>query len=362
MDIQKIYLERFLLEKEYMGNDKVVNTISPMVSVCVITYQHVNFIRDCIEGILMQKTDFPFEVIIGEDESIDGTREICIEYAKKYPDKIRLYLRSRETSQLYDENGKYICRFNGKWTRESARGKYIALCEGDDYWTDSLKLQKQVDFLEENPEYGLIHGDCNFLYEKDKKTLFSANKFLGLGFDYNEDTEKLFDVLIDASYKIRTATVMFRKKIYDDIKDDLALISGKFLMGDTPLWLLLSRRGKFHYFQDVFATYRISNNTASRPNSTKRKIRFVLSGLEMRIYFLKKFKKPIPLEIAQKYNKSLLEYKCYNPFFTEMYSLINPMKREVFFLKNIHISPIRLLLISYFTFTSYKRIFLSKIN
>lgn len=272
----------------------------PIVSVCIQTYQHSPYIKECLEGVLMQQTNFPFEILLGEDDSTDGTREICIEYAKRNPEKIRLFLHSRENNIKI--NGSPTGRFNFIYNLNSVRGKYIALCEGDDYWTDPFKLQKQVDFLEENPEYGLIHGDCNFLYEKDKKTLFSANKFLGLGFDYNEDTEKLFDVLIDASYKIRTATVMFRKKIYDDIKDDLALISGKFLMGDTPLWLLLSRRGKFHYFQDVFATYRISNNTASRPNSTKRKIRFVLSGLEMRIYFLKKFKKPIPLEIAQKYN------------------------------------------------------------
>ena len=127
MDISKIYKERFALEKEYLGTNKPVNKISPIVSVCIATYQHAGFIKDCLEGALMQKTDFDFEIIIGEDESNDGTRQICVEYAEKYPDKIRLFLRNRETSQLYDKDGKFICRFNGKWNRESAKGRYIAL-------------------------------------------------------------------------------------------------------------------------------------------------------------------------------------------------------------------------------------------
>lgn len=144
MDISKIYKERFALEKECLGENKPVNKLSPLVSVCIATYQHADFIKDCIEGALKQETDFDFEIIIGEDASQDGTREICINYAEKYTDKIRLFLRNRETSQLYDTKGNFVCRFNGKWNRESARGKYIALCEGDDYWTDPLKLQKKV--------------------------------------------------------------------------------------------------------------------------------------------------------------------------------------------------------------------------
>jgi len=123
----------------------------PVVSVQVLTYQHANFIRDCLDGILMQETDFPFEILIGEDESSDGTREICKKYADRHPDTIRLFLHRRENNIAI--HGRPTPKFQGTYTRFKCRGTYIALCEGDDYWTDPLKLQKQVDFLEANEEY-----------------------------------------------------------------------------------------------------------------------------------------------------------------------------------------------------------------
>ena len=103
----------------------------------MITYNHEKFIAEAIEGVVMQKTNFQFELVIGEDCSTDNTRAICIEYQKKYPDIIRL--RLPETNQGMMLN--WINNIN------SGRGKYIALCDGDDYWTDPYKLQKQVDFM-----------------------------------------------------------------------------------------------------------------------------------------------------------------------------------------------------------------------
>ncbi|MEX0609591.1 MAG: glycosyltransferase [Balneolaceae bacterium] len=124
---------------------------TPVVSVCVQTYSHETYIKECLEGILKQETDFPFEILLGEDASTDGTREICIEYAKKYPDKIRLFLHHRENN--IQIGGQPSGRFNFLYNLYSARGKYIALCEGDDCWTDPLKLQRQVEFMEENEEF-----------------------------------------------------------------------------------------------------------------------------------------------------------------------------------------------------------------
>jgi glycosyltransferase involved in cell wall biosynthesis len=128
----------------------------PMVSVQISTYQHADFIRDCLDGVLMQETDFPVEILIGEDESSDGTREICKEYADRYPDKIRLFLHQRENNIAI--NGFPTGRFQVVYSHFTARGKYIAMCEGDDYWTDETKLQRQVDLLEDHPEYaGSFH-------------------------------------------------------------------------------------------------------------------------------------------------------------------------------------------------------------
>jgi glycosyltransferase involved in cell wall biosynthesis len=118
----------------------------PVVTTRTMVFNHAPYLRQCIEGIIDQKTTFPFEIVIGEDESSNSTMEICIEYAKKYPDIIRLFLHKRENNILID--GKPSAKFQGTYTMYKLRGKYQAICEGDDYWTDPLKLQKQVDLEE----------------------------------------------------------------------------------------------------------------------------------------------------------------------------------------------------------------------
>src|SRR3954469_1879083 len=95
---------------------------NPLVSVCVQTYQHIAYIKDCLEGILMQQTNFPFEILLGEDQSADGTREICVEYAQKYPDKIRLFLHHRENN--IKTNDRPTAKFNFLYSLFSSRGKY----------------------------------------------------------------------------------------------------------------------------------------------------------------------------------------------------------------------------------------------
>lgn len=126
---------------------------TPLVSICCITYNHAQFIRKCLDGFLMQKTDFPIEILIHDDCSTDGTTEIIREYEAKYPDLI---------FPLYEEENQYQQGKAGEidfYNYRRARGKYIAYCEGDDYWTDPLKLQKQVDFMEANPEYSVCFHD-----------------------------------------------------------------------------------------------------------------------------------------------------------------------------------------------------------
>lgn len=129
---------------------------TPLVSVLVQTYQHIKYIKDCLDGILMQKTNFYFEILIGEDESTDGTREVCIEYAQKYPEKIKLFLHNSKSNP--SKIGLHPFQINAFYNLFTARGKYIATCEGDDYWTDPLKLQKQVTALEKNQNLILVTG------------------------------------------------------------------------------------------------------------------------------------------------------------------------------------------------------------
>jgi glycosyltransferase involved in cell wall biosynthesis len=118
------------------------------VSVRIVTYNQAGYIREAIDGALNQQVDFSYEIVIGEDDSNDGTREICIEYANKYPDIIRLFLR-KESDKIYID-GRKTGRYNSIETAKACRGHYVALLEGDDYWIDRRKLQMQRDHLEQN--------------------------------------------------------------------------------------------------------------------------------------------------------------------------------------------------------------------
>lgn len=178
---------------------------NPLISISVPTYQHKDMIAKCLDGILMQKTRYSFEILLGEDASTDGTRETCIAYAQKYPDKIKLFLHSRDNNIKI--SGKPTGRFNALYNIYNSKGKYLALCEGDDYWTDSTKLEKQVSFLEENPKYVLTyHRWINYefnsnppIFHKESEshqtlTLCFRNVIKSFPIEVNESTN--FDVFL----------------------------------------------------------------------------------------------------------------------------------------------------------------------
>lgn len=141
------------------SNSKI-KEVTPLVSICCITYNHAPFIRKCLDGFLMQKVDFPIEILIHDDCSTDGTTEIIKEYAAEYPDLIfPLY----ETINQYSQGKANVIDF---YNYKRAKGKYIAYCEGDDYWTDQLKLQKQIDFMELNQDYSVcFHKTKTVFYD-----------------------------------------------------------------------------------------------------------------------------------------------------------------------------------------------------
>lgn len=273
-------INRFTLQEEYLGPDKIINRKKPLVSVNVATYQHHNYIKNCLDGILMQRCDFDYEVIIGEDQSTDGTREICIEYAEKFPDKIRLFLRDRKLSQYYEE-GRYVTRFNGIWLRMSSRGKYIAICEGDDYWTDPYKLQMQVDFLQKNTEYGLVFTDADCLIEDTNLLIPAHDKTYGRKIPEGDVFELL---LYDNPYK--TCTSLFRKDLIDQI--ELAA-NPRFKMGDLIMWLTIAQKSKVGYIPKSTTVYRIIKNSASHFTDLISYRRFYRSRYRASLYFSSKF-------------------------------------------------------------------------
>ena len=158
VDLHAETSRRYALQVEYGDPGRPVHAIRPCVSVVVITYQHAPFIGECLDGVLAQETDFPFEIVIGDDGSDDGTREICIAYADAHPDKVRLFLRDRRLTHLpLDPEGVVpVKRLNGRFTRMAARVEVLAFCEGDDYWTDPTKLQRQYDVLRNDPTIAVV--------------------------------------------------------------------------------------------------------------------------------------------------------------------------------------------------------------
>ncbi len=226
---------------EYNGENKPVNLLTPLVSVCIMSYQHAKYIRECLDGALLQKTNFPVEIIVGEDESTDGTREICIEYAEKFPDKLRLFLRSRKDVIMI--NGKNTGRFNFLQTFKAARGKYVALCEGDDHWSDPEKLQKQVDFLEANPDFTVCFHAAYELHEGMEKRISNPNLV--------KDVFTIEDLAVGNF--LHTPTVVYR----NIFKGNFPSWFNRIPVGDYPLHMLHSGKGKIKFIREPLGYYRV---------------------------------------------------------------------------------------------------------
>jgi len=208
-----------------------------LVSISCLTYNHAPYIRQSFEGMLMQKTDFAFEILVHDDASTDGTTDIIREYEQKYPDIIKpIY----EIENQWSKGRKGSGFFNFP----RAKGKYIAMCEGDDYWTDVNKLQRQVDFLETHDEYvavgenGLIFNvleNKNYPFSKSKERDLTASDFI-------------------KRRRIPTASVVFCTSAIT-----------KFDYGiDTYIFCYLSTQGKFRYLTNMSSVYRAGQQGITR--------------------------------------------------------------------------------------------------
>jgi len=253
----------------------------PLVSVHMITYNHAPFIREAIEGALQQKTNFPFELVIGDDCSTDGTRELLIEQQKRYPETIR----------LVGTNQNVGCIKNCYRTLKACRGKYVAFCEGDDYWHHPLKLQKQVDYMETHADCGMVHSSYD-VYEMRSKTLIQDyTKHRKFKVPANPDIN---DIILRCRiyYRIQTCTALLLRNLYERIaeSDPYLYQSGHFLMSDTQLWAEIALVSRIGYIPESLATYRLLNESASRSTDKSKAFRFELSHIEMQLYLCDKHK------------------------------------------------------------------------
>lgn len=249
----------------------------PLVSVKMITYNHAPYIAKAIECVINQKVEFPFELVIGEDCSTDGTREIVIDYQKKYPDIIRVI-----TS---DEN--VGAKKNGYRTTMACRGKYIAFCEGDDFWHCDEKMTIQTSYLEQTPECGLVFSNYDLYYYDEKKKIENYNNTI------NKKIEKpcLIDI-VGKKVDIRTCTVQARNDLIVKIinNDSFLHQSDYFQMGDIQLWAEISAISKLHYIDKSLSTYQITKNSVTQSRNIKK--RFSINDCEMYLYLCKKYNLP----------------------------------------------------------------------
>lgn len=225
-----------------------------MVSISCLTYNHAPYIRQCLDGFFMQQCDFDFEVLIHDDASTDGTVDIIKEYQQKYPDIIKPFFQNE------NQWSKGIRGMNQKFNYPRAAGKYIALCEGDDYWTDPLKLQKQVDFLEENEDYIL-----SFHQVKIKDIL--SEQYEEDSFTEIPEKYELPEVFAMKGNYIHTPSILFR-----NVTNRLNMKHNSSQIGDFFLLLHLSQFGKFGYIEQIMCVYRVGSGFFSKSSAFNKEI------------------------------------------------------------------------------------------
>lgn len=273
-----------------------------LVSICCITYNHEDYIEKAIEGFLMQRTNFAFEILIHDDASTDGTADIIRKYQRKYPDVIKPIL------QKENQYSKGV-RINITYNHPRAKGKYIALCEGDDYWCSPIKLQKQVDFMEK-------HTDCTLCFHAAMVIDVSSNTKCGIIRPYYKtmvlSDKKLF---FGGGSFVPTASILYSKDALED--------PPKFFytcpVGDHVLALLLSTKGRVFYIDEV-----MSVRNLWVPNSWNTKYHHEYSDREKIIHLTRM------IETIEEFN----DYS-YGKWNKDIARLLYAWRSQILFLKGI---------------------------
>ena len=220
--------------------------MSLKVSVVISTYNHVTYIRRAMDSVLMQEHDFEMEILVGEDESSDGTREIVLAYAEKYPDLIKPILHRR--ADVIRINGKPTGRWNVMDTLRQAEGKYVAFLEGDDYWLSPTKLKRQVQILEGNPRYALVfHAVREDVQETGE--ILRIRKPAGKKRIYTRSD------LMRRNF-IAAGSVVFRNHLFGEFPTWFK----ETPMGDLPLNLLNAEHGDCAYLDEVLGVYSLNTD------------------------------------------------------------------------------------------------------
>lgn len=238
--------------------DKISN--KPFVAIHCLVYNHEPYLRDCFEGFVMQQTNFPFVAIVHDDASTDGSAAIIREYEAKYP---QIFKPIYEDENLYQSGGFAAINDVMNTAIEATGAKYVAMCEGDDYWIDPLKLQKQVDFMEANPEYSLCFHKVRTLDVQLGDMLDDLDiQMLGHSTILN---------LALRNY-IQTPSVLYR--IYPTVFDKIQQM-GNCCLGDYILWMFLAEKGPMFKLDEYMSVYRYGCGIWTSSPSYKNYINFI---------------------------------------------------------------------------------------
>lgn len=251
-----------------------VDTLTPLVSVCCLAYNQEKYIRQALESLLMQRTSFRYEIIVHDDASTDDTQKIIEEYALNFPDIIRTIFQKENKYSIYGINFQYDYVF------AKARGKYIAMCAGDDYWIDPLKLQKQVTFLEMNPDYGMVHTKA-VIYKED------YNKFeKSLGYEVNN-----FESLLTEN-SIATLTVCLRNNLLKQYLHEVKPQNRpEWTTEDFPTWLWMMQHSQIKFIEDITSVYRARLGSISHVEDDAERLHFSEGVYEIVDYYLTTYPK-----------------------------------------------------------------------
>jgi glycosyltransferase involved in cell wall biosynthesis len=278
-----------------------------LVHIFMITYNHENFIAHAIESVLMQKTTFNYKLMIGEDCSTDRTAEIVKQYTNDYPNKITSFINKKNLG----------IKKNAEQVFKACTAKYLALFEGDDYWTDPLKLQKQVDLLEANSDYSLSFHNALILWDdKSKPPKYFCSKD-------QKETSNIDDVI--EKWFIPSISMVFRKDLIFPLPEWYSEVYN----GDWALHMLLADKGKIGYIDEVMGVYRMSLNPFSLSNLNSDK-EFIINQKQIDLlntfnnYTNLKYEKIIANKIlALKKQIRTGTMKISNPI---LYFVLNPKK------------------------------------
>ena len=252
-----------------------VGEITPLVSVLMPTYNHQDYIQRAIEGVIRQRTTFPIELIIAEDCSTDDTRAIVAECQTQYPELIRMITSEKNVG----------IRLNGLRAQDACRGKYVAPCDGDDYWHDPEKLQLTVDYLESNSDVGLVYtnADTHVVATGERKAF--AIQPLSAAAEDNAYVQLLL-----GGMTIWPLTVLVRCELLDRITRECPEIGDiSYAMGDTQRYLEIAQRSKIHYIHRCTATRNLLPESTTRSRNIHRTAAFAKSTKRLMLHYLEKY-------------------------------------------------------------------------